>query len=79
MVDEMKRPPSANDPWKKPSLPGGLPPQPQEILRPRLPEAQVTGHDLGFEHALATWIIQRRSEWLKRRAADAPRIQAAAP
>lgn len=37
----------------------------QEILRHKWLESEKEGHDIGFERALADWVLNHRSKWRK--------------
>jgi hypothetical protein len=39
----------------------------EEILRHKWLESEKAGHDIGFERALADWIVKHRSKWRKAR------------
>ena len=41
----------------------------EEILRHKWLESEKVGIDVGFEEALADWMVKHRSEWRKRRQA----------
>jgi hypothetical protein len=38
-----------------------------EILRHKWYESEKAGHDIGFENALASWVVHHRAKWLKAR------------
>jgi len=38
----------------------------EQIEKFRISESAKVGHDIGFEKALLTWIIQHREEWRKK-------------
>jgi hypothetical protein len=63
MIDEMKEPPLANDALKHSSLSREFQAEPEEILKDKWHESGRVGHDVGFERALADWIIKHRSSW----------------
>ena len=71
MFDETNEPSSTNELSKNSSLLGEFQPKPEEILKCKLHESERIGHDLGFEHALAGWIIKHRPEWLEKRRSPA--------
>ena len=41
-----------------------------EILKHKWIESEKAGHDIGFEQALADWILNHRQVWLKHRRAQ---------
>ena len=61
MIDEMKQPPLPNNLMNNSSPYGELQAQPQEILKDKRQESGMVGRDVGFEQALADWLIKRRS------------------
>ena len=63
MSAETKELPLANTSLKNPSLYGASKAKREEILKPKGHEAAEMVHDVGFQRALANWIIQRRSQW----------------
>ncbi len=42
----------------------------EEILKHKWYESERAGYDIGFDRALADWIIKHRAEWLKRRPSE---------
>ena len=67
MIDEMKQPPLPNNSMNNSSHYGELQAQPQEILKDKWHESGMAGRDVGFERALADWLIKHRSTWRKSR------------
>lgn len=41
----------------------------EEILRHKWYESEKAGYDIGFERALADWVLKHRSKWRKSRQA----------
>jgi hypothetical protein len=39
----------------------------EQILRHKWLESEKAGRDIGFEHALASWVVHHRSQWRKER------------
>jgi hypothetical protein len=37
----------------------------EEILKHKWIESEKAGHDIGFERALADWIVKYRADWLR--------------
>ena len=71
MSDETKDLPPADDLLKSASLGTELRTESEKGLEPQRPEAENGRCDVGFERALANWIIGHRSEWLKKRHSQA--------
>jgi hypothetical protein len=67
MIDEMKDPPFANNSLKNSSLYGEFQTEPEEILKDKCPESGRGAREVGFERALADWLIKHRSSWRKSR------------
>jgi hypothetical protein len=67
MSDEKKELPLGNDLLKNASLRRGYQAAPEGILQDKWHESGRGGHDVGFERALADWIIKQRSHWRKSR------------
>jgi hypothetical protein len=67
MFDETKDLPLANDLARNPSLCWEFQAEPEEILMHKRDESGKVCHDVGFERALADWIIKHRSDWRKSR------------
>jgi hypothetical protein len=67
MIDEMKRPPLPNNSMNNSSHYGEFQAEPQEILKSRRHESGTASRDVGFERALADWLIKHRSNWRKSR------------
>lgn len=42
----------------------------EEILKHKWYESEKAGYDIGFERALADWIVKHRAEWRKHRQAQ---------
>jgi hypothetical protein len=71
MFDETKDLPPADDLLKSPSLQRESRTESEEGLKQKWPESENGICDVGFERALANWIIGHRSEWLKKRQSQA--------
>jgi len=67
MFDETKDLPLANDSLKNLSLYREFQAEPEGIPEPTWYESGRVGYDVGFERALADWIIKHRSHWRKNR------------
>jgi hypothetical protein len=67
MIDEIKQPPLLNNSMNNSSHHGEFQAEPQEILNNQRPESEMAGRDVGFERALADWLIKHRSAWRKSR------------
>jgi hypothetical protein len=67
MIDEMKKPALANDLLKNTSTYVRFHVEPQEILKDQRSESGMAGREVGFERALADWLIKHRSHWRKSR------------
>ena len=39
----------------------------EEILRHKWFESENAGRDIGFEHALVSWVVHHRAQWRKER------------
>lgn len=39
----------------------------EEIMRHKWIESEKAGYDIGFERALADWVVKHRSKWRKSR------------
>lgn len=39
----------------------------EEILRHKWIESEKAGHDIGFEHALISWVVHHCAQWRKER------------
>ena len=39
----------------------------EEILRHKWYESEKAGRDIGFEHALVSWVVHHRAKWRKAR------------
>lgn len=67
MFDETKEPPLTNDLLKNSSLCREFQAESEEILKDKCHESGRACHDVGFERALADWLIKHRSSWRKSR------------
>jgi hypothetical protein len=67
MFDETKEPSSANDLLKNSALYREFQAEREEILKRKWIESERAGRDIGFEQALADWLIIHRSKWRKSR------------
>ena len=67
MFDETKERPLASHLLENPSRDREPQAEPEEILRQNWREFGRMSHDVGFERALADWIIKHRSDWRKNR------------
>ena len=67
MIDEMKESPLPNDLSKYWSHYGKLEAQSNEIRKDKRHESGMAGREVGFERALADWLIKHRSSWHKSR------------
>ena len=67
MLNETKEPPLANDLPKNSARYVEFQAEPEEILHDRQHESGKAGHGVGFERALADWLIKHRSQWNKSR------------
>jgi hypothetical protein len=67
MIEEMKEPPFTIDLLKNSSRFGAFQTEPEDILEDKCPESRRGEHELGFERALADWLIKHRSSWRKSR------------
>jgi hypothetical protein len=65
MFDETKDLPLANDSLKNSTPYREFRAEPEEIPKHAWHECGRVGHDVGFERALADWIIKHRSKWRK--------------
>jgi hypothetical protein len=67
MFNETKAPPSPNDLLKNSSLYSEFQAEPEEIMKDKRPESGRVSHEVGFERALADWLIKHRSSWRESR------------
>jgi hypothetical protein len=67
MFNETKEPPSTNDLLKNSSPYRESQAEPEEILKDNWHESGRVDHEVGFERALADWLIKHRSIWRKGR------------
>lgn len=67
MFNETKAPPSPNDLLKNSSLYSEFQAEPEEIMKDKRPESGRASHEVGFERALADWLIKHRSSWRESR------------
>lgn len=79
MFDKTKDRPLAGNSLKHPSLHGESQAKPQEPLKHRGPDSGRDAHEVGFEGALANWIMSHRSGWHKNRHPDGPLNRLSAP
>ena len=63
MFDETKEPSSANDLLENSMLYREFQAEREEILKHKWIESERAGRDIGFEQALADWLIVHRSKW----------------
>jgi hypothetical protein len=71
MIDELKQPPLPNDLLRNSLHFGEFQTEPQAILKDKWPESGMAGREVGFERALADWLIKHRSHWRHSRQPDA--------
>ena len=67
MFDEARDPSLANDLLKNSALYREFQAERKEILKHKWIESENAGCDIGFERALADWLIKHRSKWRKSR------------
>ena len=67
MFDKTKEPPLANDLPKNSALYREFQAEREGILKHTWIESGEAGRDIGFERALADWLIKHRSTWRKSR------------
>jgi hypothetical protein len=67
MFDETKELPSTTGSLRNSLLSSELQAEPEKILNDKRQEVGKGGCDVGFERALAAWIMQHRSDWRKHR------------
>jgi hypothetical protein len=79
MFDETKEPPLANELPKNSALYREFQAEREEVLRPAWIESGEASRDLGFERALADWLIQHRSKWRKGRQPEIQTNRLSAP
>jgi len=65
MFAKTKEVPLANTSLKNPCLYSEIRAKPEENLKHNGREVAGMGHEVGFQRALADWIIQHRSQWRK--------------
>ena len=65
MFKEMKEPLSTNGLLKNSTLYRAVHAEPEEIKKDKWHECGSVGHGVGFERALADWLIKHRSSWRK--------------
>ena len=70
MFDETKERHLANDSLKNSSLYREFQAEPEKVLNHKWHESRRVGHYVGFERALADWIMQHRANWRKNRQAE---------
>jgi hypothetical protein len=73
MFNETKEPPSTIDLLKNSSPYSEVQVEPEEILKDKWHESGRGGLEVGFERALANWLIKHRSIWRKTRQPE-PRL-----
>ena len=66
MRDEIQKPPVTGDLPTHSSVYRHFQDQREEIMKHKWIESEKAGRDIGFERALADWIIKHRVQWLKR-------------
>ena len=67
MIYEMKESPLPNDSVNNSSHYGEFKAESQETLKDKWLESGMAGREVGFERALADWLIKHRSGWHKSR------------